>query len=229
MTIILLVCFFLLLLLNVPIAFCMLLSSLAALLWAGINPIMVGLETARSLACFYTFLAVPFFILAGEIMSYGGLSKRLVDLAKSIVGHLKTGLPVVTTISSQLFGAVSGASAATCAAVDGVMIPAMGEAGVQANLFYGTGSLFWNDRCAHRAAYDYVYSGSNYLPAVIYGITQEIAALILQTVCSFTPFPLMLCHRVTGRVHRGSRRALLTKKCWQESGGVNSIYSLYSI
>jgi C4-dicarboxylate transporter DctM subunit len=129
MTTILLVCFFVLLILNVPIAFCMLLSSLAALLYAGINPIMIGLETARSLASFYTFLAVPFFILAGEIMSYGGLSKRLVDLVKSLVGHYKTGFPAVTTISSQLFGAVSGASAATCAAVGGVMIPAMEKQG----------------------------------------------------------------------------------------------------
>lgn len=129
MTTILLVCFFVLLLLNVPIAFCMLISSLAALLYAGIDPIMIGLETSRSLASFYTFLAVPFFILAGEIMSYGGLSKRLVDLVKSIVGHHKTGFPAVTTISSQLFGAVSGASAATCAAVGGVMIPAMEKQG----------------------------------------------------------------------------------------------------
>jgi len=129
MTTILLVCFFVLLILNVPIAFCMLISSLAALLYAGINPIMIGLETARSLASFYTFLAVPFFILAGEIMSYGGLSKRLVDLVKSLVGHHKTGFPAVTTISSQLFGAVSGASAATCAAVGGVMIPAMEKQG----------------------------------------------------------------------------------------------------
>lgn len=129
MVIILLLCFFILLILNVPIAFCMLLSSLAALLYAGIDPIMIGLETSRSLASFYTFLAVPFFILAGEIMSYGGLSKRLVDLVKSLVGHYKTGLPAVTTISSQLFGAVSGASAATCAAVGGVMIPAMEKQG----------------------------------------------------------------------------------------------------
>jgi C4-dicarboxylate transporter DctM subunit len=126
---ILLICFFVLLILNVPIAFCMLISSLVALLFAGIDPIMVGLETTRSLSSFYTFLAVPFFILAGEIMSYGGLSKRLVDLVKSLVGHRKTGFPAVTTISSQLFGAVSGASAATCAAVGGVMIPAMEKQG----------------------------------------------------------------------------------------------------
>lgn len=129
MTAILLICFFVLLFLNVPIAYCMLVSSLAALLFIGVDPIMVGLETVRSLASFYSFLAVPFFILAGELMSFGGLSQRLVQLVKSFVGHYRSGLPAVTTISSQLFGAVSGASAATCAAVGGVMIPAMEKQG----------------------------------------------------------------------------------------------------
>ena len=125
MTTILLLTFLILLLLDVPIALCMLLSSLAALLYEGVNPIMVGLETARSLTSFYAFLAVPFFILAGELMSHGGLSHRLIAFVKSLIGHHKNGLPAVTTISSQLFGAVSGASAATCAAIGSVMIPAM--------------------------------------------------------------------------------------------------------
>ena len=125
MTAVLLITFLVLLLFNVPIAFCMLLSSLAALLYADINPIMVALETTRSLSNFYSFLAVPFFILAGEIMSQGGLSIRLISFVKSFLGHKKSGLPFVTIVASQLFGAVSGASAATCAAIGGMMIPAL--------------------------------------------------------------------------------------------------------
>ena len=125
MTAVLLITFLVLLLFNVPIAFCMLLSSLAALLYADINPIMVALETTRSLSNFYSFLAVPFFILAGEIMSQGGLSMRLISFVKSFLGHKKSGLPLVTIVASQLFGAVSGASAATCAAIGGMMIPAL--------------------------------------------------------------------------------------------------------
>lgn len=89
MTAVLLITFLVLLLFNVPIAFCMLLSSLAALLYADINPIMVALETTRSLSNFYSFLAVPFFILAGEIMSQGGLSMRLISFVKSFLGHKK--------------------------------------------------------------------------------------------------------------------------------------------
>ncbi|MBD9091782.1 MAG: TRAP transporter large permease [Bacteroides oleiciplenus] len=125
MTAVLLITFLVLLLLNVPIAFCMLLSSLAALFYADINPIMVALETTRSLSNFYSFLAVPFFILAGEIMSQGGLSMHLIAFVKSFLGHKKSGLPFVTIVASQLFGAVSGASAATCAAIGGMMIPAL--------------------------------------------------------------------------------------------------------
>ena len=129
MTTLLLVTFMVLLLLDVPVAFCMLLSSLAALLYTGINPIMMALETSRSLSNFYAFLAVPFFILAGEIMARGGLSRSLISFVRSLIGHRKTGLPMVTVVSSQMFGAVSGASAATCAAIGGMMIPALEKNG----------------------------------------------------------------------------------------------------
>jgi C4-dicarboxylate transporter DctM subunit len=125
MALVLLVTFLVFLLLDIPVAFCMILSSLAALLYHGINPIMVGLETVRSLSTFYSFLAVPFFILAGELMSQGGLSRQLIRFVQSLVGHRRSGLPMVTTISSQLFGSVSGASNATCAAIGGIMIPAL--------------------------------------------------------------------------------------------------------
>ncbi len=129
MILILVIVFVILLFLNVPIAYCMLLSSLAALLYIGIDPIMIALETSRSLSNFYAFLAVPFFILAGEIMSQGGLSQRLINFVKSYLGHRRSGLPVVTVASSQMFGAVSGASAATCAAIGGMMIPALEKNG----------------------------------------------------------------------------------------------------
>jgi C4-dicarboxylate transporter DctM subunit len=121
--------FLILLVLDVPIAFCMLLASLAALLYAGVDPIIVGLETSRTLTQFYPFLAVPFFILAGDLMNRGGMSRRLVRFVNAWLGHYRTGMPFVTTVASQMFGAVSGASAATCAAIGGIMIPAQEKAG----------------------------------------------------------------------------------------------------
>ena len=129
MSVVLILTFLILLILDVPVAFCMILSSLAALLFMGVDPIMVGLETTRSLSSFYSFLAVPFFILAGELMNYGGLSQRLVRFVRALMGHHRVGLPAVTSVSSQMFGAVSGASAATCAAVGSIMIPALEKKG----------------------------------------------------------------------------------------------------
>ncbi|MCE7055233.1 TRAP transporter large permease [Algoriphagus sp. AGSA1] len=126
---VLIIVFLILIFLDVPVSFSMLISSLAALLFEGVNPIMVGLETTRSLSTFYSFLAVPFFILAGELMNFGGLSERLIRLVKAFIGHHRIGLPAVTTVSSQMFGAVSGASAATVAAIGGIMIPTLEKNG----------------------------------------------------------------------------------------------------
>jgi C4-dicarboxylate transporter DctM subunit len=124
-TFILLGSFLLLLVLDVPVVFCMLIASTAGLLYAGVDPIMVGLEMSRTMAAFYPLIAVPFFILAGQIMNQGGLSDRIISFAMALVGHLRGGLAMVTTLSSMLFGAISGASSADTAAIGGVMIPAM--------------------------------------------------------------------------------------------------------
>ena len=125
MTAILFGVFLLFLLLDVPVAFCLMISSLAALLYAGVNPVMGGLEMSRSMASFYPFVAVPFFMLAGELMAKGGLSGKVIDFARAMVGHRRGGMAMATTISCMIFGAVSGASSATTAAIGTVMIPAM--------------------------------------------------------------------------------------------------------
>jgi C4-dicarboxylate transporter DctM subunit len=129
MGVVLLVVFVGLLLLDVPVVFCMLAASLAALLYMGVDPIIVGLEMSRAMATFYPFLAVPFFILAGDLMNEGGLSKRITDFANALLGHRRGGLALVTTASAQMFGAVSGAASATCAAIGRLMIPAMEREG----------------------------------------------------------------------------------------------------
>lgn len=129
MSSVLLITFVVLLLLDVPVVYCMLIASLAALWYAGVDPIMVGLEPSRAMASFYPFLAVPFFILAGDLMNRGGLSEKITDLAKALVGHRRGGLAMVTIVSAQMFGAISGASSATCAAIGRVMIPSMEQQG----------------------------------------------------------------------------------------------------
>jgi len=74
-------------------------------------------------------MAIPFFILAGNIMASGGVSKRLVGLAEAFLGHITGGLALVATVASTFFGAFSGSAPATTAAIGGVMIKQMEESG----------------------------------------------------------------------------------------------------
>ena len=77
----------------------------------------------------FTLLAIPFFIIAGSLMTNGGISKRIVNFAKQLVGWMPGGLAVVDIVASMIFAAMTGAGAATTAAVGGMMIPHMEEEG----------------------------------------------------------------------------------------------------
>ncbi len=81
----------------------------------------------------YVLLAVPLFMLAGSLMDQGGMSKRLVDLSESLVGHFKGGLAITSILSSMLFAGVSGSAAADTAAVGSVLIPSMKKKGYNKN------------------------------------------------------------------------------------------------
>ena len=116
----------LLLLLNVPIAVCMGLASFAAIVFSGdTTPLTMVPQRMFTAMDSFPFMAIPFFMLAGALMESGGISKRLIDFAKNLVGFLPGGLGVITVVSSAFFGAISGSNAATVAAIGGVMIPAM--------------------------------------------------------------------------------------------------------
>ncbi len=77
----------------------------------------------------FPLIAIPFFILAGSLMEGGGLSKRLIKLSNSLVGHFTGGLGIVTVLTCIFFGAISGSAIATVAAIGTIMIPAMEEQG----------------------------------------------------------------------------------------------------
>lgn len=120
--------FFILLLLNVPIAVSLGLSTIISLVLNDFPLSMFPSMMYSSIGKF-TLLAVPFFILAGIIMEYAGISKRLVKLANVMVGHLTGGLAIVTVIVSVFFAAISGSGPATVAALGTILIPAMVSAG----------------------------------------------------------------------------------------------------
>lgn len=125
---ILFVSLFVLFLLGAPIAFSLGLSSALALLSTGSNMIVLAQSTYGGLNSF-PFLCLPFFILAGNLMASGGISRRLVNCANAFLGHVTGGLAVVAVVACMFFAAVCGSAAATCAAVGAILIPAMNERG----------------------------------------------------------------------------------------------------
>ena len=120
--------FLLLLLLGVPVAYALLSSSLATLVYLGQPPIVLVQQTASG-AGTTSLIAIPLFIFAGEIMMRGGISERLIALASSLVGHLRGGLGQVSVVSSLFFGGVSGSAIADVSAIGGAMIPQMVKRG----------------------------------------------------------------------------------------------------
>ncbi len=114
---------------NVPIAIAIALSSMAAIAMQGDIPFIIIVQKMFTALDSFPFMAVPFFILAGLLMEYGGISRRLVDFAASIVGKTYGGLALVAVISSMFFGAISGSAAATTAAIGAILIPSMAERG----------------------------------------------------------------------------------------------------
>ncbi|MBE9640594.1 TRAP transporter large permease [Salipiger mangrovisoli] len=120
--------FFGLMLLRVPIAFALGLSSVATAAFLGLPMLMVGQRMVNGLFSF-TFLAVPFFILVGNIMTEGGISDRLVKFSDVLVGRFRGGLAQGNIVASTFFGGISGSSVADVASIGSFLIPAMKQRG----------------------------------------------------------------------------------------------------
>ena len=121
--------FVLLLVMNVPIAVAIALASFFAILAEGSDPtIVVAAKMANGVNSF-ALLAIPFFILSGHLMGRGGMARRLIDFAGTLVGFLPGGLAYVNTLTCMLFGSISGSAAAAVSSVGGFMIPEMNRKG----------------------------------------------------------------------------------------------------
>lgn len=120
--------FAILLVIGVPVAFSIAISTLATVLYIGLPPIVVVQQTASGFNK-VSLLAIPLFIFAGELMMRGGISERLISFASSLVGHLRGGLGQVSVVASVLFGGVSGSAAADVSAIGSTMIPQMEKRG----------------------------------------------------------------------------------------------------
>ena len=126
--IILLGTFFALILLGGHISYSMIASSFVTILYLGLSPTQI-INTLVDGVDGFTFLSIPFFILAGDIMAQGGISDRLIVLADAMVGWMRGGLAMVNIVASIFFGGISGSAAADTASLGGILIPMMRKQG----------------------------------------------------------------------------------------------------
>ena len=116
--------FFILLLLNAPIAVSLGLSSVFAMLFGHDKLSVIPTNVYNGMAKFL-LLAIPFFVISGNVMAEAGISKRLVGFIDDCVGHQKGGIAIVCVVVAMFFGAISGSGPATVAALGIILIPAM--------------------------------------------------------------------------------------------------------
>jgi len=132
---ILIVSFVLLLLMNVPIAVCIAVSTLLTML-CTIAPVAAITTVSQQMATginSFSLLAIPFFILSGLLMGRGGIARRLIEFAKALVGMFPGGLAYVNVLACMFFGSISGSSVAATSAIGGFMLPVMEKEGYDKN------------------------------------------------------------------------------------------------
>ncbi|MCK5294050.1 MAG: TRAP transporter large permease subunit [Arcobacteraceae bacterium] len=132
------IAFFFLLAIGAPIAIALGASTFATLaIFTDVNPMEVSAMMFEKIE-HYSLMAIPMFILAGQLLSKGSSANRIIEFAKSIVGHMPGGLPIAAIFASIIFAAVSGSSPATVVAIGSIMFGAIQEAGYPKKYAIGT-------------------------------------------------------------------------------------------
>lgn len=120
--------FFLLLLLRTPVAFALGIPTVLTAWYLDLPLMIVAQQMAKGLNSF-SLMAIPFFILAGQLMGVGGISQRLIDMSNVFVGRIRGGLAMVNILASTFFGGISGSSVADTSSIGSILIPIMRKAG----------------------------------------------------------------------------------------------------
>ncbi|HNY80013.1 MAG: TRAP transporter large permease [Sedimentisphaerales bacterium] len=126
---VLVISFVVLLVLNVPVAFCMGIATLLAFVVMGAPAFGAVAHNIATGIDSFSLLAIPFFILSGLLMGHGGIARRLIDFANVLVGRFRGGLAFVNILTCMLFGAISGSATAAISSVGGFLIPLMNKMG----------------------------------------------------------------------------------------------------
>ncbi len=186
--------FVLLLVMNVPIAVSIAMAAFVAVLAEGIDPsVMLATKMAGGVNSF-ALLAIPFFILSGHLMGRGGMARRLIDFASSIVGMLPGGLAYVNVLTCMMFGSISGSAAAAVSSVGGFMIPEMNRKGYNREFNVAvtttaatTGLLIppSNVMIVYSVAAGSVSISAMFMAGVLPGI---ITGLLIMVVCGYFAF-----------------------------------------
>ena len=114
---------------GVPVAFSLMFCGVVLMWYMGMFNTQIIAQNMIAGADTFTLLAIPFFILAGELMNSGGLSRRIIDFAIALVGHIRGGLGIVAIVAALIMASISGSAAADTAALAAILIPMMAKAG----------------------------------------------------------------------------------------------------
>jgi TRAP-type transport system large permease protein len=154
---------------SVPIAFALVLTAMVLMFFAGsmssallIQNIVRGIDS-------FPLMAIPFFVLAGEIMNVGGISKRIVLFARALLGHVRGGIGYVTVLASMIFAGVSGSAVADTSAIGSILYPIMKEEGYSPEK---SAALFTSAGCIGP-----IIPPS--IPMIIYGVAANVSIVKL--------------------------------------------------
>ena len=129
---VLIIAFFVFMIMGMPLAIAIGASSLISLMTAGLPGLLITQRTFYQLNSF-SLMAIPIFILAGEIMDHAGITRSIVRFASALIGHIRAGLAQVTVLASMLMAGVSGSAAADASALGSMLIPSMVDEGYPAD------------------------------------------------------------------------------------------------
>ena len=193
--------FIVLLALGTPVAFCIGISALAGLLYQSETPLLLIPHMMFQGTDSFPLMAVPFFVLAGALMNAGGITRRLVDFANVLVGHIRGGLALVNVVASMFFAGITGAAVADTSAIGSVLIPAMEKEGY--DLDYSAAIT------AASSTLGPIIPPS--IPMIIYGVSaeQSIAALFLAGIIPGLLVGLALmgmAYALSGKAGGGAQR-----------------------
>jgi len=121
--------FFVFMALGMPIAYCMGLAAILSILVDGQLPVLILAQQYYDSLDNFSLLAVPLFVLAGELMSVAGITERLVNMSRALIGHFRGGLAQANIMANMFMSAISGSALADLAAIGSMMIPAMKREG----------------------------------------------------------------------------------------------------